>query len=258
MTTIEVTCPKCGEKRNKVKRGIKQLPQQLCRSCARLGLTYNVDSEALSKLHRDRFEANKDYGDLPEWVVDLFGKSYNEVSCYDKVTVKCVCGRNKTLLARSCLPKFGASQRRCRSCLNVERNTGRKLSKSTIEKLKPTFFGKNAKRYIITNPKTEEPILVQGTYELAYALYLLANEIDFQSHPKSLPYLDTEFVQRKYNPDFYIPELGVYIEIKSDYTLSIPGVKEKYAAIKKLGHNLLVLSNSQLEKLGVLCHKNSC
>lgn len=113
-------------------------------------------------------------------------------------------------------------------------------------------YGRGAKYFVVTNPITEEPFIVQGSYELAYACYLLANKVEFESHCGKLPYFDEEGIQREYHPDFYVPSLNIYVEIKSDYTLGIPGVKQKYAAIKALGHNLLVLSDSQLEKLGVL------
>lgn len=253
MSTIEVICPKCGNTRSKSKRRGKQSLEQVCRSCARSGLKYNVDSKVCSKIQRDRFEASKNYGDLPEWVTNTFGKQYNEISTCDKVEILCLCGRRKVLLAKSCLPKYGISERRrCRSCLNTIQKSGKKLPEAVIDKLRPTFFGKQAKHYIITHPVTEEPIIVQGSYELAYACYLLANKVEFESHRSKLPYFDEEGTQREYRPDFYVPSLDIYVEIKSDYTLGIPGVKQKYAAIKALGHNLLVLSNSQLEKLGVL------
>ena len=122
---------------------------------------------------------------------------------------------------------------------------------------KRSAFGRGVLQYYITHPVTEKVVRVQGTYELMYACHLIASEVDFDTHPKSLPYFDDNGIQRHYHPDFYIREFDLYVEIKSDYTLSIPGAKEKYDAIKALGHNLLVLSNSQLEKLGVLCRKNS-
>lgn len=93
---------------------------------------------------------------------------------------------------------------------------------------------------------------VQGTYELRYALYLLENGIEFTTQPRpGLQYTDQFGGTRTYNPDFWVPSLDRYIEIKSTYTLSQRGAKKKLDLVKKAGHNVEILTEVELEELGV-------
>ncbi len=57
---------------------------------------------------------------------------------------------------------------------------------------------------------------VQGTWELKFIEWLDTNDIVFTCHEGRLPYFDGKYM-RNYYPDFYVPSMGGYVDIKSDY-----------------------------------------
>lgn len=196
-----------------------------------------------------------------------------------KIDWKCHCCKKtkKVRVQTLCGIKAAGKSWRCASCARKDVlksgdvneflgcRKGKSHSKAAIEKMSQSrkngyedgsiavqHNSFRTKSYVVVHPVTEEAFTVQGTYELAYACHLVANGIQFISHPKPLPYFDKDGNSHLYFPDFYIPEFDVYIEIKSDYTLSMPGIKEKYENVKKMGHKLLILSNKQLKELKCL------
>jgi hypothetical protein len=57
-------------------------------------------------------------------------------------------------------------------------------------------------------------VWLDSTYEKRYAVLLDNQKIDWQRNSKSFEYVDENGRTRKYIPDFYLPEAGVFIEIK--------------------------------------------
>lgn len=74
---------------------------------------------------------------------------------------------------------------------------------------------------------------------------LLATLLDKSGYewtqPKPLPWTDSNGKPHKYYPDFYLPEYGIYFEVKS--TLSYKLAKEKVDFIIKHYKNVIMLWN---------------
>jgi len=97
--------------------------------------------------------------------------------------------------------------------------------------------------------KNGEEIKLQGSYEYRYAKWLDENDIIFTAHPKiKLEYTDRFGGKHNYSPDFWVNQLG-YVEIKSSYTLKKDS--KKLDAVRAAGHHITVLTEVELEKLGI-------
>jgi hypothetical protein len=92
-----------------------------------------------------------------------------------------------------------------------------KISKSTINRVfdaNHNYRRHDVKYYSIKNNLNEE-YLVHGKWELNIAKLLNKRNIIW-NNKTYLNYITD--IQRTYHPDFYLPELNVYIEVKGYYT----------------------------------------
>lgn len=81
-------------------------------------------------------------------------------------------------------------------------------------------------------------VYLRSSYELDYAKQLDKQQIDYEVEFKHIKYWDSQ--KEEYRcaiPDFYLPETNTIVEIKSDYTLDIQNMKDKFKAYKELGYN---------------------
>lgn len=85
---------------------------------------------------------------------------------------------------------------------------------------------------------------LHGTWELEYAKHLDANGIKWERCKKRFPYL-FEGTERRYTPDFYLPDSDEYVEIKGYKTLKD---EAKWSQFKG---NLRVLMEDDLKALGL-------
>lgn len=85
---------------------------------------------------------------------------------------------------------------------------------------------------------------LRGKWEVAYAQYLDAHNVDWIQPTKSFPYT-FEGKTRQYFPDFYLLEEDLYVEIKGYET---PKDRAKW---KEFPHKLLILKGKDLVKLGL-------
>jgi hypothetical protein len=134
---------------------------------------------------------------------------------------------------------------------------GRKLSITTKEKLSKIASSNNngiikTKYYKIYSPFMKKNIAVQGTYELKYAKYLNENNINWiRSKEISIQYKKSDNVTRNYFPDFYLPNINEYIEIKGYF---FPKDKEKMKLVQEQNMNkkIRILFKKDLIKLRLL------
>lgn len=81
-------------------------------------------------------------------------------------------------------------------------------------------------------------VYLRSSYELDYAKELDELKIDYEVESLRIKYFDTQ--RNEYRcaiPDFYIPETNTIIEIKSEWTLDIQNMKDKFKAYKEFGYN---------------------
>lgn len=90
---------------------------------------------------------------------------------------------------------------------------------------------------------------VQGTWELKFIEWLDNNNVEFECHKGRLPYVDGEFT-RNYYPDFFVPSMGGYIDVKSTYWYKKQQDKWK-KLIEQYPGQITVLTEYELRKLGI-------
>jgi hypothetical protein len=87
---------------------------------------------------------------------------------------------------------------------------------------------------------------LHGTWELKYAQYLDSVGISWIRNTDSFSYI-FEGKDRKYTPDFYLPETDEYVEIKGYKTEKDESKWIQFPSHKKLK----VLMKEQLQSLGI-------
>ncbi len=81
-------------------------------------------------------------------------------------------------------------------------------------------------------------VYLRSSYELDYAIELDKQKIDYEVESLRIKYFDTQ--RNEYRcaiPDFYLPETNTIVEIKSNWTLDIQNMKDKFKAYKELGYD---------------------
>lgn len=81
-------------------------------------------------------------------------------------------------------------------------------------------------------------VYLRSSYELDYARELDEQKIDYEVEYFKIKYWNNE--KQEYCcsiPDFYIPSTNTIVEIKSNFTLRLQEMKDKFIAYKKLGYN---------------------
>ena len=117
---------------------------------------------------------------------------------------------------------------------------------------KPTFsetiFRKNLKTEAHISWNGEEHFL-RSSYEIEYAESLDALKILYMVESPRVEYYDSQQkVVRIAIPDFYLPESNEIVEIKSDFTLDIQEMRDKFEAYKKLGYSCkLILEKEEVD-----------
>lgn len=111
-----------------------------------------------------------------------------------------------------------------------------------------TIFRKNLKTEAHISWNGEEYFL-RSSYEIEYAESLDALKILYMVENFRVEYYDSQQkVVRIAIPDFYLPESNEIVEIKSDFTLDIQEMRDRFGAYKKLGYSCkLVLEKEEVD-----------
>ena len=72
-------------------------------------------------------------------------------------------------------------------------------------------------------------IKLESSWEVEIAEFLDSKNISW-NRPKHIPWIDSKGKKRRYFPDFYLPDLDLYLDPKNDYQIHIG--KEKLNAIQ--------------------------
>lgn len=96
---------------------------------------------------------------------------------------------------------------------------------------------------------TGDEMFLRSSYEFDYAKELDNNKIRYEVEDIRIEYTDTILNQiRIAIPDFYLPDTNEIVEIKSDFTLDIQEMLDKFDAYKKLGYNVkLILEHEEID-----------
>ena len=158
------------------------------------------------------------------------GKRTNEFK--EKVRKKLI-GRSvpkeqvyKSIVSRGFIPKALVPNTVCIICSSDTGSKTRKtcsdscfklLKKLNSQQNKNCGGQKHTHRSIITNIKNEN-FVVESSYEVKLAADLNENNI-YWVRPEPFIYTDKNNHQRRYYPDFYLPEYSVYLDPKNDFLI---------------------------------------
>lgn len=87
----------------------------------------------------------------------------------------------------------------------------------------------------------------QSGYERKFMEWLDSQGISFQRCKERFPYTAEDGKKHSYNPDFYLPEPQLYIEVKGMVRMNDPHKFEAFPSDKKL----VLLGYPELKKLGL-------
>lgn len=89
-------------------------------------------------------------------------------------------------------------------------------------------------------------VYLRSSFEEDYAKELDSNKILYEVEFLRIKYFDSQ--KQEYRcalPDFYLVESNTIVEIKSDWTLDIQNMKDKFKAYKELGYNTKLILNHE-------------
>lgn len=95
--------------------------------------------------------------------------------------------------------------------------------------------------------KAGEQIHYQSGYEHKFMKYLDDKGFNWTKCKERFPYVDTEGKKHTYNPDIYLPDFDLYVEIKGMLRKKDPLKLEAFPKDK----NLVLLEAEDLKKLGL-------
>lgn len=87
----------------------------------------------------------------------------------------------------------------------------------------------------------------QSSYEKKFMKWLDDNKFNWQKCKEKFPYVDSEGKTRNYNPDFYLPDYDLYVEVKGMIRKNDPLKFEAFPKKKKL----VLLEAEELKSLGL-------
>ena len=96
---------------------------------------------------------------------------------------------------------------------------------------------------------TGETFFLRSSYEIDYANFLDNSKILYKVEYLKIKYFDsTKNRERIAIPDFYLPDTNEIIEIKSDFTLIIQEMLDKFKAYKEAGYSVkLILEHKEVD-----------
>lgn len=91
-------------------------------------------------------------------------------------------------------------------------------------------------------------VYLRSSYEIDYAKELDKQHILYEVEYLRIRYFDTiKEIYRIAIPDFYLIDTNTIVEVKSNYTLDIQNMKDKFNEYKKLGYNVkLILEHKEV------------
>lgn len=91
-------------------------------------------------------------------------------------------------------------------------------------------------------------VFLRSSYEEKYAKYLDENKIEYFVETLKIQYYDSILNKTRIAiPDFYLPSTNTIVEVKSNYTLDIQNMKDKFKEYNKLGYNTkLILEGKEI------------
>jgi hypothetical protein len=152
--------------------------------------------------------------------------------------------------------KFGYPEKRLPTnivrFLGLKTRTVREFSRNTVlmgKKLSGLSLDKEVFKAGLHITWDNEEVLLRSSYEFKYAQKLDNLKIKYKVEFKRIEYFDSVLQRDRIAiPDFYLPDTNEIVEIKSDFTLDIQEMLDKFDAYKKLGYiPKLILEHEEID-----------
>lgn len=144
-----------------------------------------------------------------------------------------------TIICKGCNLEFISTHKR-KTCSRTCRNKWTQLTSAS----NPNCGGKrnSHRQYYIMKDGTK--VILDSTYERKVAEILDEHNTNWV-RPKYFNYTDLKGIQRRYYPDFFLPDYKLYLDPKNDYLIKIDSGKIRLV-MEQNDITILVLSKSQL------------
>lgn len=224
-----LTCKICGRKYTKYSSGCKN---EFCKTHKLLGFNNLIKYFGFNKNKLGTIEVETEFNRVRENIYDLY--------------------INQRLSAIDIANMFGVESKHC-----LTQTTFQFLDipiKNFKETSKDAYLNGKIKQQEIYNQYKSgkhitwdgKEVFLRSSYEFDFAAKLDEDHILYEVEHLRIKYFDS--VKLEYCtavPDFYLPESNTIVEIKSDYTLNIQNMKDKFAAYKNLGYNTRLILNKK-------------
>jgi len=220
-------CYNCYESKKREDKGLLEKPCPIC------GLKVNKFGQHLAMLSKSCDKHREVLTSLEDEAVELFGSNLTSVQISEKV------GISKDRILKLWHKVFSDEE---------IRNRGERIRISKISG-KNHYF--NVKGITWSNLGREtylyDEIGFRSTWEVNLAQYLDNIGVDWEYECSSFQYVDMFGVSRAYWPDFYIPHLRTFIEVKG--FLSDKDAYKIKAVVKRYNLDLVLFLEDDPEKL---------
>ncbi len=105
--------------------------------------------------------------------------------------------------------------------------------------------------------KDGSKIKLQGTWEVVFANHMDNLGIDYVAHKGIIKYNDEKSIERSYLPDFYIPGLDIYVDVKASFFHDFQ--RKKFEKIKESNPDLIIflITKNEFLDMGIDILKES-
>lgn len=122
--------------------------------------------------------------------------------------------------------------------LNITKRSRKEVSKNAVLNGRLSLCSSFKFKTTYHTTWNNKEVYLRSSYELDYAKELDKQKVNYEVEFLRIKYFDTQ--RNEYRcaiPDFYLPETNTIVEIKSDWTLDIQNMKDKFKTYKELGYD---------------------
>lgn len=96
-----------------------------------------------------------------------------------------------------------------------------------------------------------QSVKLQGTWEVVLARHLDSLKIAYDAHSGRISYVDREGTNRSYYPDFYVPSVDCYLDVKGDYFDSLQKSKFDDIRLSNPDMKLIIVNRGVFSDWGI-------
>jgi hypothetical protein len=233
---IEITCHICG-KSFLVKPFNASLRKYCSKQCANEALKIRFSGEnnpAYGKTYRSK-ETH------PEWAQKISNTSKGKINLGDKNGMKQPKARAKASKTR---------RERVTSDPEYLKNLSEKISQAWADgKYEHVNVGR-CKWYDHLKPDGSI-VKLQGTWEVVLAKHLDKLNIAYQAHVGRIKYVDDNGEQRSYYPDFYVPAVDCYLDVKGVFFNTLQEHKFELIRASNVDMNIVIVDKERFMSWGI-------